>query len=608
MSMYYRDDKTDFKKRLSICVVLSTIAFTIILSRLWYLQLLQGEKFKDLSENNRIRLRRIPAPRGIIFDRKGRVFVDNHPSFNLSITPEDIKDLDKTIMRLATILNTPEKPLKEKLIKSARIPPFKPKKLISNLNRKDIAIIETNKLDLPGITIDVEPMRFYLYEELASHIIGYMGKISKNQIKSKAYSKHNPLDLIGKYGIEYEYETTLRGKDGGSQVEVDAAGRELRVLKTVEPLPGENITLTIDLDIQKIVETSFIGRRGCGIVMDPNNGEILAMASIPSFNPNMFSRGISLKEWRKLINNPHHPLENKAIQGQYPPGSIFKIITAIAGLEEGIITPQTELSCSGSYRLGRRNNRCWKKGGHGTINLHRAIVESCDIYFYQVGQGVGIDRLAYYSNIFGLGKTTGISLSNEKHGLIPTRQWKLRAIKSRWQKGETLSAAIGQGFVLVTPIQMACLISSLANGRVLYRPQLVKRIENKDDNIIKEFFPEKLCIIPSDSIKTTKIIRDALFGVVNEPHGTGVMARIKGVDVSGKTGTAQVVALKDDDTEIEKNAVPFKLRDHAWFVAFAPSNNPKIAVVVLVEHGGHGGSSAAPIAKQIIAESLKVLK
>lgn len=603
MLLHEKDNKKKFKKRIFYTSVFVVATFGIILCRLSCLQLIQGEKFKTLSENNRIRIRKIPHPRGVILDRKGTPLVRNYPSFNLSIIPEDILDLNEVIGNLSRLLDIKLECLIEKLNKSRAKTPFKPRRLKTGLDHTDVAIIETNKHDLPGVTIEVEPKRLYLFDNLAAHITGYTGRISKSQLKARAYAEYGPTDTVGKCGIEHEFESALRGRDGRRWVEVDAAGREIRLLNEVEPTPGNNVFLTIDSEIQRAVERALTGKKGCAIVMNPNNGAILALASSPSFNPNMFSRTISFKEWAALIADPHHPLQNKAIQGQYPPGSVYKIVTAIAGLKEGVITPETQLHCGGSYRFGGRNFRCWKKGGHGNIRLHRALVESCDVYFYQVGQALGIDRLASYSFKFGLGKPTTIPLLNEKSGLVPTGEWKLKTSGSHWQEGETLSVAIGQSFLLATPIQVLNLISSVANGGTLYRPQIIERIEAPDKEILREFTSEKLGTIPADG-EVIDLITEALRGAVNDPNGSGWRARIAGVSVAGKTGTAQVVELPEAGSA-DGNTPP-ELRDHAWFAAFAPSDHPQVSVVVMIEHGGGGGRVAAPIARDIIKKALNI--
>ena len=432
-----------------------------------------------------------------------------------------------------------------------------------------------------------------------------MGKISKSQLRTNAFTEYNLTDRIGRCGVEKVFESLLKGRDGGYQFEVDATGRELRELSKKDPFPGNNINLTLDLDIQRILEKSLAGKVGCGIVMNPKNGYILALASSPSFNPNIFSKGISFKEWERIINNPYHPMENKALQGQYPPGSIYKIITSLACLEEGILSFKTEFNCKGFYRLGRRNFRCWKREGHGTTDLHKSLVESCDVYYYQAGRMLGIDKLAEYSYAFGLGRPTGMTQYEEKDGLVPTRIWKRENFSQKWLEGETLSLAIGQGFILATPIQILNLIVSISNGGILYLPQVIKNIQSPNGDIIRSFLPQEIGRIPVAK-EHIDFIKDALWGVVNEPHGTGWRAKISGLDVAGKTGTAQVIGIPQGKRK-EVEDKPFKFRDHAWFCAFAPKENPNIVALILIVHGGNGGSVAAPLVRDIIAEAQEFL-
>jgi penicillin-binding protein 2 len=439
---------------------------------------------------------------------------------------------------------------------------------------------------------------------MACHLVGYLGEIDGHELKQKRFKGYKMGDFIGKYGVEQQWEPFLKGMDGGRQVEVDALGREIKVLQRAEPYPGNNVRLTIDLDLQMTCETLLEGKEGVIVAMNPQNGKILAMASHPSYDPSLFAGGINQDDWENLIQNPFYPLQNRAIQGQYAPGSVFKIITAIAGLEEGVISPQEILFCGGSYRFGNRTYRCWKKGGHGKVRLHRALVESCDVFFYKVGQRLGIDRLAKYARSFGFGKPTGVSLNDEKPGLIPSSEWKKKTYREVWYEGETLSCAIGQGFVLVTPLQLLNAISAVATEGILYLPQLVERIERANGKVLKSYKPISIGEIPI-SPETLMIIREALSGVVNEAHGTGRVARIKGVTVSGKTGTAQVISLQEDVAEED---VPYEHRDHAWFVAYAPMEDPIISVAVLVEHGGHGASAAAPLARKVIQKYLNILK
>jgi penicillin-binding protein 2 len=386
---------------------------------------------------------------------------------------------------------------------------------------------------------------------------------------------------------------------------VDALGREIKDLRSVEPFPGNNLILTIDLDLQKIAEEAFQEKTGALIAMDPRNGRILAMVSKPSFDPDTFAGSISLEEWKSLTENPLSPLQNKGIQGQYPPGSVFKIITAIAGLETGAITPNTQLTCRGIYPYGNRGFRCWREEGHGTINLHRAIVESCDIFFYQLGLKVGVDAIAHYAEEFGLGSSTGIALPHEKSGIVPSTSWKKRRLGAPWYSGETLSLAVGQGYINATPLQLLMLISAIANGGRLYLPQVTEKVEDVYGNLLKEYPVEEIGRVDV-SEKTLRIIQAALMGAVNDPRGTGWACVLKEAKVAGKTGTAQVIKIPQNFKKGDMDRLPWKHRDHAWFVAYAPFENPVIAVVVLVEHGGYGGAAAAPIAKRVIEKYLSL--
>ena len=432
-----------------------------------------------------------------------------------------------------------------------------------------------------------------------AHILGYVGEISNAELEKDSYSEYKSGDIVGKYGIERCLDEYLRGESGGEQVEVNVDGRRLKVLGRVASVPGYNIALTIDAGLQKVSRDAFTGQEGIAIVMDPRDGSILAMVSKPSFDPNLFNRGISEDDWNKLSSDPMSPLQNKAISGQYPPGSTYKLIVAAAALQEGLITTDKKFSCDGTYRMGNRVFRCWKKKGHGAVDLHRAIVESCDVYFYNLGELLGVNKLAEYAREFGLGSKSGVILPGEKGGLVPTKEWKLRRVKEPWQKGETTSLAIGQGFVLVTPLQLLNAYCAVANGGSLYKPRIVKEIVTAKGEVIKEFPPEKKATlaISKENIDT---LRYALWGVVNEDRGTGRVLRRKERDVSGKTGTAQVIKMPEDGEDVDKEEIPYKFRDHALFVCFAPYDNPEIAVAVIVEHGGHGGSVAAPVARKII--------
>jgi penicillin-binding protein 2 len=594
----------DLQRRYKPFLVAVLIGFLVLALRTWHLQVIEGQEFSRLSKHNRIRIREIPASRGMILDRRRRILVDNRPSFEVFLVPEDVVDMEKTTEFLQRILRITPEEIEKRLEANKHRPPFRPIRIQSDISRLHLALLETHKLNLPGFLVDVAPRRAYSYVDMASHLLGHLGEIDRQELKQSRFREYHMGDLIGKYGVEKKWETFLKGIDGGRQVEVDAMGRELKVMQRVEPHPGNNIFLTIDLDLQMTCETLLRGKEGVIVAMNPQNGRILAMASHPSFNPSLFAGGINHDDWEALIRNPFYPLQNRAIQGQYAPGSVFKVITAAAGLEEGVISPQEILFCGGSYRFGNRTYRCWRKGGHGKVQLHRAIVESCDVFFYQVGQRLGIDTLAKYAKGFGLGKPTEIALSDEKSGLIPSSKWKKKVYDEVWYEGETLSCAIGQGYVLVTPIQLLNVISAVANGGMLYLPEIVERIETANGKVVKSYPPIPRGKIPL-SPENLSIIREALHGVVNEPRGTGRVSRIRGMTVSGKTGTAQVISLKDDVPEKE---TPYEHRDHAWFVAYAPAENPMISVAVLVEHGGHGASAAAPIAREVMKKYFHIIK
>ena len=595
----------DFKGIYKYLVVFVGLAFFLIFIRLWSLQVIKGSELRRLSENNCIRLRENPADRGMLLDRKGRILAHNRPSFEVYLVPEDLKANPEVLIKVGEMLNMTQDEIGEKIKAQKRRAPFKPVKIKSDIDWNELALLETNRVYLPGLIVDVRPRRAYDFGDLASHLIGYLGEVDENELKQYKETPYRMGALIGKYGVEYRWENDLRGVDGGRQIEVDALGREIRPLGIVEPFPGNNLFLTIDLDLQKTAEEAYQDKNGALIAMDPKTGRILAMVSKPSFEPDIFARNILPEEWKSLVENPHHLLQNKGIQGQYPAGSVFKIITAIAGLESGIITPNTQFTCTGAFPYGNRDFRCWKEGGHGAISLHRAIVESCDIYFYQAGLKVGVDLIAHYANELGLGRVTGISLPHEKPGTVPSSSWKKKRFGVPWYSGETLSFSVGQGYLNATPLQLLMLISGVANGGKLYLPQVVEKVEDIYGKKLKEYPPVELGRA-NVSEKTLQIVQEALRGAVNDPHGTGWICALKGVKVAGKTGTAQVIRLPENFKKGDMNRMPLKFRDHAWFVAYAPFEDPKISIAVLVEHGGFGASAAAPIAKKVIEKYLNL--
>lgn len=603
MGKYLKTADSDwFKQRLIVVMYCVIAVFVVLICRLFYLQVIEGEEFRRLSENNCIRLQSIDPPRGLIYDRNRVLLVDNRPSFDLSIILKDAKPVNDIVEKLSGYIKVPADVLMSKMKKCKGISIYKPFLLKRDIGRDALAAIEAHKYDLPGIEINVRPRRHYINRQIAAHLIGYLSKINSDELKSGKYPGCDSGDFIGKFGVEKAYGSYLRGKRGGRQVEVNATGQIVRILRTVDARPGHNIYLTIDLKLQQKAEKLLEGVAGAVAAMDAATGEILALASSPSFDQNSFVSGMSHKQWHALVSNRFRPMENKAVQGEYPPASTYKIITAIAGLEEGIINKDTTFYCPGHYKFGDRDFRCWKKEGHGNVDVVRALAESCDVFFYQVGQKLGIDRLAWYAKACGLGAPAGIKLDQEASGLIPTAAWKKRRTGIAWLQGETLSVAIGQGYNLVSPLQMLVLTSAVANGGIRYKPLILKTIETSEGKIISDDSPHTKRKITGKlpaSRQTLEIVKKGLWQAVNVRKGTATIARINGIDISGKTGTAQVVSRVGNNTSDEQ-AVASHLKPHAWFVAFAPSDEPKIAVAVIVEHGGHGSSTAAPIARELI--------
>ena len=585
------------KKRFLAFSLAATVIFLLLVLRLWYLQIIKVDRYRALSERNRIRYIPIAAARGPIYDSKGHLLVGNRPSFEIAVLRQEVGHVNRLLSRLAGFLKVDPKVLRKRWEQGTRFPSYRPLPLAEDVSRDVLEKVEENSVDLPGVIIQVRPMRAYPDGNLAAHLLGYLGEITEKELESPQYADYHPGDFVGKSGLEKVLEPYLRGQEGERRVEVDVKGKELRLLQTQDPVPGDRVYLTIDSGLQKVAENAFGKQAGAAVVLNVKTGAVLAMVSAPSFNPADFASGISGTEWIKLLRNSRHPLQNKAIQGVYPPGSTFKIVTALAALKAGVITPSTVLDCKGYLHLGNREFRCWKKTGHGLTDLKKAIRESCDVYFYQVGLDVGIDRIADMAHALGLGQKLGFVLPGEKAGLIPDRAWKRKRFGTRWYDGETVIAAIGQGYVLVTPLQLAVMTAAVANGGKVLHPYLIKRIEDLDGNVVKENSPEVLNDVQL-SKSDLRAVRRGLVAVVNEAHGTGWSAHLDKVEVAGKTGTAQVVKLKDEKRK--GGDIPYRFRDHALFVAYAPADHPKIAVAVVVEHGTHGGSAAGPITKAIL--------
>jgi penicillin-binding protein 2 len=592
-----------YRQRVTGVMICLVTAFAILLLRLIYLEVIRGDEYRLLSLNNRIRLQNIDPPRGMISDRNGYVLVDNRPSFDVHITLKDARPVEETLNKLSGYLNAPVEELLLKISTGKGVSAYKPILLKQDIGRDALASIEAHKYDLPGIAVNVKLRRHYLNIQDAVHLVGYLSEINPAELASGKYPGRRRGDLIGKFGAEKAFENFLQGEPGGRQVEVNANGQVVQILKTVAAKPGQNIQLTIDYRLQKKAESLLQGVAGAVVAMEPSSGRILALASSPSFDQNYFINGMSHEQWDALISNPFRPMENKAIQGEYPPGSTYKIITAVAGLMEGVIDENTEFFCPGYYRFGNRVYRCWNRGGHGKVGIVKALAESCDVYFYQVGELLGVDRLAWYAKAFGLGSPTGIELDNEAGGLIPTAAWKKRRTGIEWQRGETLSVAIGQGFNLATPIQMAGMMAAIANGGTRYKPMIMESIRTADGRLIYQNEPQVAGKVPVTQ-RALELVRKGLWEVVNSDRGTARGSSLADIEFSGKTGTSQVIGRKKDETQSEEE-VPDHLRAHAWFVAYAPSQKPEIAVAVLIEHGEHGSGAAAPIAREIIKTYLR---
>jgi penicillin-binding protein 2 len=602
------------ERRIFAGILLVLAVWSGLLARLFYLQVMEGDRYRVSAERNSVRTLRVPALRGRILDRNGEVLVDSRPAFDVHVVPYQTPSLERTLTRISGLTGVDVEDIRHRVGNPTGLLRFRPVLAVHDLDRDAMARVGERIWALPGVMTDVSPLRYYWFGERAAHLVGRLGEVSLGELQEQKGQGYRQGDLVGKQGIERVLDSALRGTSGGRNVLVDARGREIEELNYIAPQPGRNVVLTIDMRLQRIAEESLdeLKKNGAVVALDPRNGQVRVLASRPAFDPNRFADGVQAEECRKLLHDEDRPLLDRAIQGQYPPGSTYKVVTALAGLERGVITDGFRVHCSGSFRLGRRVYRCWKKEGHGDMDLHNALVRSCDVFFYRVAELLkpsdhqpAVNILAYYARALGLGSATQIGLDHEMPGLVPTSEWKERKFHEPWMDGETISLAIGQGANQWTPLQMANLYATIGNGGTRYRPQLIQRVTDASGKVTQEFEPEVAGQVPI-SARALDLVRDALRGVVNEPHGTAYAAMQglpKDVQVAGKTGTAQVVNMGADPP---KDAdLPEELRDHAWFVSFVPVEQPRIAIAVLVEHGGHGASAAAPIAKKLIAAFLE---
>jgi len=550
----------------------------LIAACFWFVQVVQGSYYRDLAENNRLRRLPMKAPRGSIFDRHGRPLVENVPSYNLLLDRSRVRDPEASLELAAGILGRPMGELRLLLERYRSIPEFTPVLLAENLTLAQVARFGVQNLEHPEFEIDVDHLRLYRQGEQAAHLLGYLGEASAEEVRRGLSAG----ELTGKKGIEQTYDALLRGRAGERVVVVDSRGRVLEEHRDSPAAPGRNLELTLDLELQQEAERFLRGQVGAVVALDPRNGEILALASAPGFDPNLFARRLRPSDWHALVTAPGHPLQNRALQNTYAPGSVFKVVVALAGLAEGVVGPGDSVYCGGAATFYDRSFRCVKRGGHGRVNLHAALRVSCDVYFYTLGRKLGVDRIARYARLFGFGERAGIDLAGEKAGLVPDEPWSLRARGYPWYPGETISVAIGQGPLLVTPLQMAVMMAAVANGGRRVVPHLVRGED-------PEPAPQPIRL-PAAELQR---VREGLRAVVND-GGTGAAAKVEGLEVAGKTGTVQVVA---QETWIESRALRQEHRDHAWFASFAPYQDPRLVVVVFIEHGGHGSQAAAPLAK-----------
>jgi len=590
--MLQREELELLRWRISFIGYVIVAALLVLAFGFWNTQIVQVGYYQERAEDNRVREVPLVAPRGRIYDREHRIIADNRPSYNIILLRENSPHtLEQTAAMLSSGISMTKEEVMERISRAVkrREPKFRPVILKEDVSVADIAYVKAHKYELPEISVEFQPRRRYLEGSLAAHALGYVGEVTESELMTPEFVNFKSGDQVGKTGLEREYNTILAGKDGFKRVIVNSFGREMGQLEEEPYVAGNDLVTTIDLDLQRAAEETIGEYSGAVIALDPRTGEVLAMVSRPDFDPNLFATRISVTDWNNLINDPRKPMQNRAIQSRFPPGSVFKIFMAAAGLEEGTLNPLKTVYCPGHATFYGHTFGCHKKGGHGTVNLHDAIVNSCNVFFYNVGNDLQIGRIAQYANMMGLGRKTGIDLPNEDSGLIPSEAWKQRVLKAKWYLGETISVAIGQGYVSVTLMQTAWAMGGLTTGGRLKQPHFVnpdhlKKLGLPSFEVLEEEYPI--------SQSNVDLISTAMWGVVNE-DGTGSRAKIEGFDVAGKTGTAQVVGkqsgLKGEQYE-----------DNAWFVGYAPHRNPEIVVAAFLENGGHGGVTAAPVAHAIM--------
>ncbi len=589
--MQVREHRDDLVRRVRLLMAVAAALLVLIGTSFWSVQIVHGDYYRELAENNRLRKLPIRAPRGLIYDRKGRLLVENVPSYDLLIDRSRALDLAASVRFAAGILGRPEAELHAALERAREAPPYQPALVAANLDLGQVGRFEAKRLEHPEFEIDVRHLRLYRHGPRTAHVLGYLGEVSPQEIAA-GDGLYDAGDLVGKKGIERTYDLRLRGKDGERVVVVDSRGRVLEEYQRKPAESGLPLRLTLDLDLQQEAARLMSDKVGAVVALDPRDGAIRALYSAPSYNSNLLVWGLSEAQWQEILSAPNNPLQDRAIQNTFSPGSVFKVVMAAAGLAEGVIDQSSTFNCTGSTVIYGRSFRCWKRGGHGRVDVRDALKGSCDIFFYNVGKALGVDRIARYARLFGLGERTGIELEGEKKGLVPDSSWSLDVRKHPWYPGETISVAIGQGPLLVTPLQIATMMAAVANGGRRVTPHLRAGEDDEAEGGETPGGPGELGL-PSGVLDA---VRDGLWAVVNAPHGTAGASRLPTIDMAGKTGTVQVVAQSARRNNAE---LPFALRDHAWFASYAPAQDPQLVVVVFVEHGGHGSNASAPIAKAL---------
>ncbi|AKH21338.1 penicillin-binding protein 2 [Sedimenticola thiotaurini] len=597
---YLRESRL-FRARAISASLIILLLLLLLLLRLAQLQIIDHTHFTTLSRDNRVKVEPLPPTRGLIYDRNGVILAQNIPTHSLEIIPERVKDLEWTLRELGKIITISDNDRKRfKRLKSHQRR-FESIPIRVQLTDEEVARFAVNRHLFPGVDIRAKLLRQYPLKDVTAHILGYVGRINKKELQTIDNSSYSGTTHIGKNGIEKYYEETLHGQVGLQQVETNALGRVIRILESTPPVPGADLHLTLDSSLQRVAMDAFGEENGAAVAIDPQTGDILAMVSKPGFDPNLFVEGISSKEYNALQNSDAKPLFNRAIRGQYPPGSTVKPFIGLGGLENGVITATQKKYCPGFYQLPNHTHkyRDWKKGGHGAVDLYDSIIQSCDVYYYDLAHQMGIDMLADYLAPFGFGQKTGVDITGELGGLLPSREWKQRNRKQPWYPGETLITGIGQGYFLTTPLQLASATATLASRGTRLRPRLVKSIQFNGEPTPKEQPIHEQLQIVRQSEEHWDDIFEAMVQVVEGPRGTARRIRSEQYQIAGKTGTAQVFTIKQEETYDEEK-LDKKMYDHALFVSFAPAEAPRIAVAVIVENGSHGGSVAAPIAKTIM--------